>query len=75
MHMMKGQSCKSNHSDLLGASNLDFNVRPINHFPDLEGPPVNRADPFCDFEFTSPPTAELEVLRVLEAHICRKKKD
>ncbi len=37
--------------------------------------PFMRGDSFIDFNYASPPLAEIQILRVLENHINRKKKD
>ena len=38
--------------------------------------PFSRADSmFAEFDYAQPPLAEIQILRVLESHIKRKKKD
>lgn len=42
---------------------------------EIEGPFAGAADSFADFDYAQPPLAEIQILRVLENHINRKKKD
>ena len=44
--------------------------------PKIEGPfSVAASESFMDFDYAQPPLAEIQILRVLENHINRKKKD
>lgn len=42
---------------------------------EMDANPFGRADLFVDFDYSQPPLAEIQILRVLESHINRKKKD